>query len=103
MDIVLDDNNDVEIANGDFVIDDTTETEVESIILSYQGWYKEFPLIGCAAPSYLNSPGDCEALRRQIRIQLQSDGKQLSTFDYSFDVNGNLVLNVNGQEVIVTQ
>lgn len=101
MDIVLDNNNDVEIANGDFVVDDTTSTEVESIITSFQGWWKQFPLIGCGAPSYISSPGNCEPLRRQIRIQLLSDSKQLTSFDYSFDTNGNLVLYVNGQEIVV--
>jgi hypothetical protein len=101
VDIMLDDNNDLLIADGDFNTDDATTQDVVSIITSYQGWWKQFPLIGCAAPSYLNSPGDCEPLRRQIQIQLQSDGKQLLTFDYSFDA-GNLILNVNGQEITVT-
>lgn len=101
MDLVLDDNQDLVITNGDFVIDDTTEQEVESIITSFQGWWKQFPLIGCGAPSFLGSPGDCEPLRRQIRIQLLSDSKQLKSFDYSFDADGNLVINVNGQEIVI--
>lgn len=103
MDIELDNTDDIEIENGDFAIGDTTEQEVEAIIRSYQGYWKQFPLIGCAAPSYLGSPGNCEPLRRQIQIQLQSDGKQLQEFDYSFDTDGNLVITVNGIEVVISQ
>lgn len=103
MDIELDNNNDLLVQGGDFVIDDTTIDEVISIITSYQGYWKQFPLIGCGASSYLASPGDCEPLRRQIRIQLQSDGKQLSTFTYSFDENGDLVLVINGQEIVINK
>lgn len=95
-DIIVSETNDLTIFAGDFAIGDSTSQEVEAILMSFQGWWKQFPLIGCGAPSYIASPGECESLRRQAQIQLQSDGKQVSSFTYSFNTNGVLVINING-------
>ena len=57
-DFLLDNTGDLLVAsNGDFSIGDSTVQEVQDIIMSYPGWWKQFPLVGCAAPNYLNSPG----------------------------------------------
>lgn len=102
-DILLDDNNDLIIgANYDFVIDDSTLQEVESIIISYPGWWKEYPLVGCAAPNYLNSPGAGQQLSNSIKQQLKIDGKTLTSFSASVNADGTLTINVNGQSIDIS-
>src|SRR5580704_6784555 len=101
MDILLDDTNDLLIAAGDFSVGDSTVQEVESIIMSYPGWWKEFPLVGCAAPNYLNSPGVGQQLSNSIKQQLKLDGKTLTSFSASVNADGTLTINVNGQSIEV--
>lgn len=81
---------------GDFATGDSTEQEVEDIIISYPGWWKQFPLAGVGLGAYSGSPGNGQKLARSIRVQLQNDGKQLQTFSYNIDASGNLTINVNG-------
>jgi hypothetical protein len=99
-DILLDNNNDLLIASGgDFAVGDSTVQEVESIIISYPGWWKQYPLVGCAAPNYLNSPGAGQKLSNSINQQLKIDGKTLTSFSASMNADGTLTINVNGQSI----
>ncbi len=100
-DFLLDNTGDLLIVNGDFSVDDTTLQEAEDIILSYPGWWKQFPLVGCAAPNYLNSPGTGQQLSNTINQQLKLDGKTLTSFSASMNADGALTINVNGQEILV--
>ena len=95
-DFLLDNTLDLTVTpQGDFTVGESTAQEVEAIIMSFPGWWDDSILIGCGAPNYVASPGSCETLRAQIQAQLASDGKQLSSFSYSF-INERLVINVNG-------
>lgn len=99
-DILLDDNDDLLIQNGDFVIGESEQQEVEAILRAYPGWYKQFPTVGVGIMDYLNGP-DFQKLQPKIQIQLQQDGKQLTSFSSSFDADGNAIITINGQEVDV--
>jgi hypothetical protein len=102
-DILLDDTGDLLITTtGDFSAGDTTLQEVQDIIMSYPGWWKEFPLAGCAAPNYINSPGAGQQLSNSINQQLKLDGKTVSFFSSSMNADGTLTINVNGQSIQVT-
>ena len=100
-DILFDNNGDLAIFAGDFTIGDSTAQEVEDIILSYPGWWKEFPSVGVGAPDYLKSPGDDQQLIGSILLQLKVDGKLMQDYSSSMDANGNLVINIDGIEVII--
>jgi hypothetical protein len=101
-DFLLDDSGDLLIVNGDFSVDDSSLQEVQDIIMSYPGWWKEYPLVGCAAPNYLNSPGLGQQLSNSIRQQLQLDGKTVTLLTTSMNPNGTLTINVNGQSIQVS-
>lgn len=45
-DLLLDENGDLLIRNGDFVIGDSTDQELESILLCNKADFKEFPTFG---------------------------------------------------------
>jgi hypothetical protein len=73
-DFLLDENYDLLVVNGDFVIGVSDNQHIQDIIQSYIGWWKQFPLVGVGIQSYVNSNGQDQALARSIQIQLQSDG-----------------------------
>jgi hypothetical protein len=100
-DILIDSNNDLLINAGDFATGESTLQEVQAIILSYPGWWKQYPLVGCAAPNYLNSPGAGQQLSNNINQQLKLDGKTLTSFSSEIDANGTLTIDVNGQSITV--
>jgi len=100
-DYLLDSIGDLQIVNGDFSIGESTSREVQDIIMSYQGWWKQFPLVGCAAPSYLNSPSIGQQLSNSIKQQLKLDGKTVTTLSSSVSADGTLTINVNGQSIEV--
>jgi hypothetical protein len=101
-DVLLDNNNDLLISGGDFALGDSTLQEVESIIVSYPGWWKQYPLVGCSAPNYLNSPGVGQQLSNNINQQLKLDGKVITSFSAKINTNGTLTINVNGQSIEIT-
>jgi hypothetical protein len=73
-DFLLDANYDLLITNGDFVIGASDNQNIQDIIQSYVGWWKQYPLVGVGIQSFINSNGQDQALARSIQIQLQSDG-----------------------------
>jgi hypothetical protein len=100
-DVLFDSSNDLAILNGDWSIGESTDQEVEDIILSFPGYFKEFPLVGVGAPAYLKGPGNGQALQRNISVQLAADNKQVSSYTTTF-TNGVLTIIINGVEVDVS-
>ncbi len=100
-DILLDNSGDLLIVNGDFSVDNSANQEVQDIIMSYPGWWKEYPLVGCAAPNYLNSPGMGQQLSNIVTQQLRLDGKTVTSFSATLNTNGTLTIDVNGESITV--
>jgi len=76
-DIMLDDNLDLLIQNGDFVIGDAEEQIQQLILIASQGSFRESPLTGINIVTYLKSrmtPGLVDALKQKIKLQFQYDG-----------------------------
>lgn len=101
-DFILDNTGDLLITDGDFPVGDCTEQEMQDIIMSYPGWWKEYPLVGCAALDYINSPGTGRNLSNIITQQLKLDGKMVTSFSTSMNADGTLTINVNGQSIQIT-
>lgn len=76
-DIILDDNNELLIRNGDLVIDDASKQHIALLLLCNQGDFKQYPLTGIGIMRYLNSPMNATLkakLYREIKIQLEDNG-----------------------------
>ncbi|NSW46503.1 MAG: hypothetical protein HPY79_11875 [Bacteroidales bacterium] len=76
-DIILDNNNEILIRNGDFVIDDGSQQHISLLLLSNQGDFKQYPLTGIGIFKNLNSPMNATLkakLYREIKIQLEDNG-----------------------------
>ena len=89
-DIVIDENGDLSIINGDFHITETDEQNIELIVSSYQGEWKENPSLGV---NLNNSKGGNidRFLKRSIVVQLDSDGfnvDSLNIKETGIEING---------------
>ena len=76
-DIILDDNMDLLIENGDFVVDDSEEQVQQLILVATQGSFRNSPVTGVGIINYIKSQftvGQIDKLRQKIRLQLQYDG-----------------------------
>lgn len=68
---------DLQIVDGDFVVGDCDQQNVELVLLARPGDYKQSPFLGVGIEDYVNAPTSpriLEALERNIKLQLESDG-----------------------------
>ena len=72
-DLLLDDDGDLKIINGDFVIGEAEVQSVERLLISKPGEWKEFPQVGCDIKKSMNGSIG-RFLERNVRVQLESDG-----------------------------
>lgn len=86
-DIILKDD-DLDIKNGDFVIGESDLQHVHHIVRMPKSSWKQYPLTGVGEARFLNGPLD-GALRRDVQLQLQSDGYRLKKLAF---------LNAGGQQ-----
>jgi hypothetical protein len=78
-DILLDENNDIKIFNGDFDIGESEMQEVALILQSTQGEWKMSPLLGPNLFRFLKSKESKVAIEKQIAIHLAIDNKDFKT------------------------
>lgn len=91
IDIILDTDNDLKIHNGDILTGTADLHHVEVILISAPGAFKQFPLIGANIRSLISGRLDVSA-RRDIRLQLASDGYQPKTL--TIDNSGAMVVEI---------
>lgn len=77
-DILLDNNEELVIQDGDFKIGPSDLQHVYHIIRIPKGAWKQFPLTGVGEARFLNAPLGA-SLRRDIQLQLQADGYRLKS------------------------
>lgn len=88
-DFLSDENGDLLIQNGDFVVGASDFQHVEDIITSFCGEWKQYPILGVGLLQYLNSQNPQKATTI-IKQQLQSDGYNLQNAQVGVDTNGTL-------------
>lgn len=74
-DIMLDQDDDLQIANGDFVIGESLLQEVGIIIRLNSGELKSDPVLGPNLVQLLNSKADTQDVEERVRLHLQRDNK----------------------------
>ena len=74
-DILLDENNDLKILNGDFDTGESEMQEVALILQSTQGEWKNEPLLGPNLFKFLKSKESKVAIETEISIHLAIDNK----------------------------
>jgi len=68
---------------GDFAIKEADQQNIEHLLLSQKGSYKEFPILGVGIKKYINSPDATSRLRLENEIdkQLSYDNFYVKTLD----------------------
>ena len=74
-DILLDDNGDLLISGGDFVIGESLDQEVAAILQMNKGDLKEFPVLGPNLVQLINSNTSAIELKQIIKTEFKRDGK----------------------------
>lgn len=74
---------DLLIINGDFAVKPADQQNIEHLLLTQKGSYKEFPILGVGIKNYLNSPDATSRLRLENEIdkQLAYDNFCVKTLD----------------------
>ena len=82
-DFKLNKKSDLDIQNGDFVIGDTDQQNIELILLSHKGAFKEHPILGVGITDYIKSPEIISRLRleNEINNQLEFDNFRIKDLD----------------------
>lgn len=74
-DILRDENDDLLIQNGDFVVGESLDQEVALILMMNQGELKEDPILGAGLMRLINSNGTEGDIKRLSKLHLARDGK----------------------------
>ena len=83
-DILLDDTYNLQIQDGDFVIGDSQGQEVEQILMSAPGQWRQNPTIGFNIVRFAKAPSsESERFVKELVKHLQLDGKQDIEIDVS--------------------
>jgi len=72
-------DNDLLFENGDFAIGASDDSHIQDVIISFPGYWKQFPLCGVGIQSYLNSSGEQQRLKNEINLQLKNDGYKVNS------------------------
>jgi len=75
-DILLNSENDLMIANGDFAVGDSLNQQVGLLLLVNKGEVKQHPLIGVGINDILLAESMTD-IYNEVRVQLKADGLKL--------------------------
>lgn len=88
-DILLDQDGDLIIENGDFKIGYSDNQQQEHILKAEKGEYKEFPEVGVGISQML-SDDRYDEMMIEMKKQLQYDGMKIKTI--RFEQDGQLII-----------
>ncbi|WP_102980112.1 hypothetical protein [Chryseobacterium scophthalmum] len=91
-DILLDENFNPIITNGDFTIGESTYQHQKMLLFADKGQFKADPLIGIGARRFLETSKQ-DDFAREIRQQFLTDGMIVKTLQ----INENLEINIDAQ------
>ena len=97
-DFSQDNNNDLLLANGDFILSDSDSMHIEDTIVAFPGWWKQFPADGVGIGYYSKSSGQEQVLARSVKLQLENDSYQVDNPIVTF-INEKLTINPNATRV----
>lgn len=80
-DVLIDEDNDIVISNGDFAIGDSDIKHQEHILIANKGEFKEFPEIGVGIIEALNSD-DIRGVLDNVKRNFQYDGMYVNNITY---------------------
>lgn len=83
-DIMLDENYDLLIVGGDFVVAESTQQHQALLLLTEKGQIDQYPLCGVGILSWLlDDDSDTNMLHHAIESQFKTDGLQIEILNLS--------------------
>lgn len=76
-DILCDDTGDLAFENGDFVVGESTNQQIQDILMAAPGHYRQYPTIGGNIMTMLNGDWSQETARG-IQMALEADGLNIN-------------------------
>ncbi len=83
-DLLLTDDNDIAIVNGDFVVGDSDNQHQKLILSTNKGDWKEFPVLGVGIEDIL-SDDEYISVLIETKKQLQYDGMKVKNVKFESD------------------
>lgn len=80
-DIMLDENFDLQIKDGDFVIGESTAQHQELLLIAQKGEFKEFPTVGVGIMDYALEDSNTDELIQEISNQFSVDGMKVTDIE----------------------
>jgi len=93
-DYIQDTDGDLLIQGGDWAIGESDQMHIQDTIISYPGWWKQYPVDGVGIGYYSKSNGQEQIIAREIKIQLELDGYTVSNPQIKLE-NEKLTINPN--------
>lgn len=82
--------NDLLIANGDFVLTESDESHIQAILEANKGYFFETPLLGLGIIEQLKGSGNQQEVKQDVRRQLTLDNFSVQIVEV---VDSNLSIN----------
>ncbi|MFN8238641.1 MAG: hypothetical protein U0T77_10775 [Chitinophagales bacterium] len=86
-DFILDDENDLKIKNGDFVVAESTIQEVALLVGLTQGQLKSDPILGPNLFYMMKSTGGVSKITSAVKLHLARDNKDFDTIKNLIQIN----------------
>ena len=80
-DILLDEDFDLVVKNGDLVVGESTLQHQALLLLSNKGDWRQSPTVGMGLNNYLLEDAPADVMRQAIRQELERDGMQVGSID----------------------
>lgn len=80
-DIYLDQDFDLSMRDGDFLVESDLEQRTACIANAERGHYKQWPLLGAAVGSALNAPQNF--ISQTLKLQLEADGLKVNSISFT--------------------
>lgn len=87
-DILIDENYDLKIASGDFVVGECLNQQVGLLLLATKGCIRQHPNVGVGLNGYLLD-NNSDELTREIRAQFKADGLRITNLEIN---NGDITI-----------
>lgn len=98
-DLIVDDSCDLIFKDGDFYIDSSDQQHVQFIMKARYGQFRQFPLVGVGIETYQNGSINTQALKREIRTQLEADNYNVRQLLVGYDQTGQLTVSIDAERI----
>jgi hypothetical protein len=95
-DILLDENGNYRVENGDFVVGESDDQHVELLLVSTKGSFREYPTLGTGIVNWVKKQNiDLNGLEREIKVNLQADGYKAGNLNIAANGEFNMDYEIN--------